>query len=107
MDSGKPCSLHQSPFAWKIGTSFGLHFVHTASRTPCSLHRASDEGGPDAGAGFSGGEPCPHAPRSARTSAIQECFITLPILLRGSLELQVGVALPAVRLGQAVLLAPV
>src|SRR5207248_2690016 len=37
-ESGRSCSLHQSPLALKLATSFTLHRAQTSSGTPCSLH---------------------------------------------------------------------
>src|SRR3990172_10997294 len=37
-DSGRLCSLHQSPFCWYSAASFALHWAHISSGTPCSLH---------------------------------------------------------------------
>ena len=35
-DSGTPCSSHQSPCSLKTATRSGLHCVHRSAGTPCS-----------------------------------------------------------------------
>src|SRR5438132_5106485 len=37
-DSGRSCSLHQSPFFLNSAASLALHWPHISSGTPCSAH---------------------------------------------------------------------
>ncbi len=41
IDSGKPCSGHQSPLAWNTAVSAGLHWVQRAWGKPCSQDPSS------------------------------------------------------------------
>ena len=38
-DSGRLCSLHQSPFCWYSAATFALHCAQMSSGTPCSVHQ--------------------------------------------------------------------
>src|SRR5659263_371448 len=118
-DSGKPCSLHQSPFAWKTAASFGLHRVHSASRTPCSLQTPSACAVScfPAGTGREGSAvlvdpaPQPSAKRSGISAACRMrdrmSLASLRRYLRGPHDLEVGIALEVLGQGKTVDLAPV
>lgn len=54
-DSGRLCSLHQSPAFFNSAAIFALHCAHSSSGTPCSVHQpatvqASAAGAADWGA---------------------------------------------------------
>src|SRR5687768_17203091 len=102
-DSGNPCSSQKSPLARNTAISAGLHLVQTASRTPCSLHIA-----PSAEAVFFSSRASAGASASHAASAhSKRMAVRISAALRRPDDLQIRVALQALRLGKTVLLAPV